>query len=290
MDINKSNQQILINVNGELLPREKATITVYESGYLMGDGIWEGIRLIDNKWIFLDEHLDRLFEGLADIDIELHLSREELIREILKTQEANNMSNNAHARLMVTRGIKSKPFQQPGLVIGDPTLVIIMEHSDPNAKREGVKMASVPQIRGIATTQDPKLNSHSKLNCILACIQANKAGADEALMMDINGYVNTTNSCNFFIVKNDEVWTSTGEYCMNGITRKKVIMLCKQNNIPIFEKNFYLEDVYEANECFITGTLGSLTPVLELDHKKFNKDSFVIMNQLNQLYSELIST
>jgi|TARA_X000000950_G_scaffold120921_1_gene151603 branched-chain amino acid aminotransferase len=150
-------------------------------------------------------------------------------------------------------------------------------------------MASVPQIRGIATTQDPKLNSHSKLNCILACIQANKAGADEALMMDINGYVNTTNSCNFFIVKNDEVWTSTGEYCMNGITRKKVIMLCKQNNIPIFEKNFYLEDVYEANECFITGTLGSLTPVLELDHKKFNKDSFVIMNQLNQLYSELIS-
>ena len=198
------------SVNGELLPREKATITVYESGYLMGDGIWEGIRLIDNKWIFLDEHLDRLFEGLADIDIELHLSREELIEEILKTQEANNMSNNAHARLMVTRGIKSKPFQQPGLVIGDPTLVIIMEHSDPNAKREGVKMASVPQIRGIATTQDPKLNSHSKLNCILACIQANKVGADEALMMDINGYVNTTNSCNFFIVKNDEVWTSTG--------------------------------------------------------------------------------
>ena len=155
------------------------------------------------------------------------------------------------------------------------------------AKRD-VKMASVPQIRGIATTQDPKLNSHSKLNCILACIQANKAGADEALMMDINGYVNTTNSCNFFIVKNDEVWTSTGEYCMNGITRKKescfVIM-----NIPIFEKNFYLEDVYKLMNA-ITGTLGSLTPVLELDHKKFNKDSFVIMNQLNQLYSELISS
>ena len=288
MNIQKLNEQILINVNGNLLPRERATVTVYESGYLMGDGIWEGIRLIDNKWIFLDEHLDRLFEGLADIDIELHLSREELIEEILKTQEANNMSNNAHARLMVTRGVKSKPFQQPGLVIGDPTLVIIMEHSDPNAKRVGVKMASVPQIRGIATTQDPKLNSHSKLNCILACIQANKAGADEALMMDINGYVNTTNSCNFFIVKNGEVWTSTGDYCMNGITRKKIIMLCKDNSIPVFEKNFSLVDVYSADEVFITGTLGSLVPVLELDKRTFDAKNNKLTQTLQSLYNDII--
>lgn len=288
MDIANLNQNILIYVNGELLPRSEAVISVYDSGFLMGDGVWEGIRLIQNKWIFLDEHIDRLFEGARAIDLELGLSAEQITNAILETQHANNMSDQGHARVMFTRGVKVKPFQQPALSTSGPTFVIIMEHSDPHAKAQGITMATVPQIRGMPMSQDPKLNSHSKLNCILACIQANKMGADEALMLDPHGFVNTTNSCNFFIVKNGEVWTSTGDYCMNGITRKKIIMLCKDNNIPVFEKNFSLVDVYSADEVFITGTLGSLVPVLELDKRTFDAKNNKLTQTLQSLYHDLI--
>ena len=288
MDIANLNQNILIYVNGELLPRSEAVISVYDSGFLMGDGVWEGIRLIQDKWIFLDEHIDRLFEGARAIDLELGLSAEQITNAILETQHANNMSDQAHARVMFTRGVKVKPFQQPALSTSGPTFVIIMEHSDPHAKAKGITMATVPQIRGMPMSQDPKLNSHSKLNCILACIQANKMGADEALMLDPHGFVNTTNSCNFFIVKNGEVWTSTGDYCMNGITRKKIIMLCKDNSIPVFEKNFSLVDVYSADEVFITGTLGSLVPVLELDKRTFDAKNNKITQTLQSLYNDLI--
>lgn len=288
MDIANLNQNILIYVNGELLPRSEAVISVYDSGFLMGDGVWEGIRLIQDKWIFLDEHIDRLFEGARAIDLELGLSAEQITNAILETQHANNMSDQAHARVMFTRGVKVKPFQQPALSTSGPTFVIIMEHSDPHAKAQGITMATVPQIRGMPMSQDPKLNSHSKLNCILACIQANKMGADEALMLDPHGFVNTTNSCNFFIVKNGEVWTSTGDYCMNGITRKKIIMLCKDNSIPVFEKNFSLVDVYSADEVFITGTLGSLVPVLELDKRTFDAKNNKLTQTLQSLYKDLI--
>ena len=288
MDIANLNQNILIYVNGELLPRSEAVISVYDSGFLMGDGVWEGIRLIQDKWIFLDEHIDRLFEGARAIDLELGLTAEEITTAILETQHANNMSDQAHARVMFTRGVKVKPFQQPALSTSGPTFVIIMEHSDPHAKAQGITIATVPQIRGMPMSQDPKLNSHSKLNCILACIQANKMGADEALMLDPHGFVNTTNSCNFFIVKNGEVWTSTGDYCMNGITRKKIIMLCKDNSIPVFEKNFSLVDVYSADEVFITGTLGSLVPVLELDKRTFDAKNNKITQTLQSLYNDLI--
>ncbi len=288
MDIANLNQNILIYVNGELLPRSEAVISVYDSGFLMGDGVWEGIRLIKDKWIFLDEHIDRLIEGARAIDLELGLSDEQITNAILETQHANNMSDQAHARVMFTRGVKVKPFQQPALSTSGPTFVIIMEHSDPHAKAQGITMATVPQIRGMPMSQDPKLNSHSKLNCILACIQANKMGADEALMLDPHGFVNTTNSCNFFIIKNGEVWTSTGDYCMNGITRKKIIKLCKDNSIPVFEKNFSLVDVYSADEVFITGTLGSLVPVLELDKRTFDAKNNKLTQTLQSLYNDLI--
>lgn len=288
MVIANLNQNILIYVNGELLPRSEAVISVYDSGFLMGDGVWEGIRLIKDKWIFLDEHIDRLFEGARAIDLELGLSAEQITNAILETQHANNMSDQAHARVMFTRGVKVKPFQQPALSTSGPTFVIIMEHSEPHAKAQGITMATVPQIRGMPMSQDPKLNSHSKLNCILACVQANKMGADEALMLDPHGFVNTTNSCNFFIVKNGEVWTSTGDYCMNGITRKKIIMLCKDNSIPVFEKNFSLVDVYSADEVFITGTLGSLVPVLELDKRSFDAKNNKLTQTLQSLYNDLI--
>jgi len=288
MDIANLNQNILIYVNGKFLPRSEAVISVYDSGFLMGDGVWEGIRLIQDKWIFLDEHIARLFEGARAIDLELGLSAEQITNAILETQHANNMSDQAHARVMFTRGVKVKPFQQPALSTSGPTFVIIMEHSDPHSKAQGITMATVPQIRGMPMSQDPKLNSHSKLNCILACIQANKMGADEALMLDPHGFVNTTNSCNFFIVKNGEVWTSTGDYCMNGITRKKIIMLCKDNSIPVFEKNFSLVDVYSADEVFITGTLGSLVPVLELDKRTFDAKNNKVTQTLQSLYNDLI--
>jgi branched-chain amino acid aminotransferase len=267
------NKDILIYVNGSLYKRQDAKISVYDSGFLMGDGIWEGLRLVDGNWIFLDEHIDRLFEGLKAIDINLSMSKNQVISALEETRLANKMVDNAHARLMVTRGEKVKPFQQPDLSKDGPSLVIILEHSDDAKSNDGIKLATVPQVRGLPMSQDPKLNSHSKLNCILACIQAKKMGADEALMLDPHGFVNTTNSCNFFIIKNGEVFTSSGDYCMNGITRKKVIHVCKENNIPVYEKNFSLVDVYSADEAFITGTLGSLRHVINIDGRSIGSSN-----------------
>ena len=283
------NKDILIYVNGSMLKRQDAKISVYDSGFLMGDGIWEGLRLVNGNWIFLDEHIDRLFEGLKAIDINLSMTKSEVIRALEETRLANEMTDNAHARLMVTRGEKIKPFQQPDLSIKGPSLVIILEHSDDAKSSDGIKLATVPQVRGLPMSQDPKLNSHSKLNCILACIQAKKIGADEALMLDPHGFVNTTNSCNFFIVKNGEVYTSSGDYCMNGITRKKVIHVCKENNIPIHEKNFSLVDVYSADEAFITGTLGSLRHVIDIDGRSIGDsvEPGPMNRRLKKLYLEL---
>ena len=289
-DIDKRNLDIKIYINGSFYDRDDAKISVFDSGFLLGDGIWEGIRLVNNTWVFLDEHLDRLFEGCKAIDININLSKNEIKTALLETQKINNMSDSAHARLMITRGNKIKPFQQPSLSDGI-NFVIIMEHSDPNPNNEGINLVTVPQVRGLPMSQDPKLNSHSKLNCILACIQANKAGGDEALMLDPYGFVSTTNSCNFFIVRNNEVWTSTGDYCMNGITRLKVIQLCKNNNIPVFEKNFSLVDVYSAQESFITGTLGSLTQVLTIDGRNIGSsdDGWPVTEKLRSSYKELIN-
>jgi len=286
--VNK-NKDILIYINGSLHKRQDAKISVYDSGFLMGDGIWEGLRLVNGSWIFLDEHLDRLFEGLKAIDINLPMSKNNVIEALETTRAANNMDNNAHARLMVTRGEKVKPFQQPDLSKDGPSLVIILEHSDDAKPTNGITLATVPQVRGLPMSQDPKLNSHSKLNCILACIQAKKMGADEALMLDPHGFVNTTNSCNFFIVKNGEVYTSSGDYCMNGITRKKVIHVCKQNNITVHEKNYSLVDVYSADEAFITGTLGSLRHVINIDGRKIGEsiEPGPVNTKLKRLYLEL---
>tara|TARA_Y100001936_G_scaffold135658_1_gene132495 strand:+ start:2246 stop:3136 length:891 start_codon:yes stop_codon:yes gene_type:complete len=289
--LDKRNTNNQIYINGSFYHRSEAKISVFDSGFLLGDGIWEGLRLVNNQWLFIDEHIDRLIEGCLAIDITLNISRNQIKDAILETQKINKMSDSAHARVMITRGDKIKPFQQPSLSTSGINLVIIMEHSieDPNFK--GIKLVTVPQVRGLPMSQDPKLNSHSKLNCIIACIQANKAGGDEALMLDPHGFVNTTNSCNFFIVKNNEVWTSTGDYCMNGITRKKVIELCNINKIPVYEKNFSLVDVYSAQEAFITGTLGSLTQVISIDERIIgaSKEGWPITTKLRKAYKELIN-
>ena len=289
--IDERNNNIQIYINGSFYLRDDAKISVFDSGFLLGDGIWEGIRLVKNEWLFIDEHIDRLFEGCLAIDIKLDLSRDEIKEAILETQKINNMSDSAHARVMITRGDKIKPFQQPSLSTSGINFVIIMEHSFESPNSNGIKLVTVPQVRGLPMSQDPKLNSHSKLNCIIACIQANKAGGDEALMLDPYGFVNTTNSCNFFIVKNSEVWTSTGDYCMNGITRKKVIELCSEHKIPIYEKNFSLVDVYSAQEAFITGTLGSLTQVISIDERSIGSpdEGWPITSKLRQAYKKLIN-
>lgn len=260
----RRNNDIQIWLNGQIVHKDDAKVSVYDSGFMLGDGVWEGMRLYNGTWAFLDEHMDRLFEAAKAIDLDIGMDRAALIQALKDTQAANGMTTDAHARLMVTRGVKTRPFQHPALSQQGPTVTIIMEHSRPSIPRP-IRLATVPHIRGLPMTQDPKLNSHSKLNCILACIAAEKAGADEALMLDVHGFVNTTNACNFFIVRKGEVWTSTGDYCMNGITRKKVIQICRDLGVPVFEKNYSLVDTYGADEAFLTGSFGAQTPVSEID-------------------------
>jgi len=283
------NQSILIYVDGKIVPRDQAVVSVYDSGFMLGDGVWEGLRLYNGKWAFLDEHMDRLFEAAKAIDLDIGMDRKGVIFALLDTQNSNGMIDNAHARMMITRGVKVLPFQHPSLSQSGPTFVIIMEHSQPKIPRP-ITLATVPHLRGLPMTQDPKLNSHSKLNCILACIAAQKAGADEALMLDLHGFVNTTNACNFFIVRKGAVWTSTGDYCMNGITRQKVIDLCRANDIPVFERNFSLVDTYGADEAFLTGTFGAQTPVSSIDGRIIGAGELGPMTtRIRALYKDLIT-
>jgi branched-chain amino acid aminotransferase len=282
------NDNILIWVDGALRPKAQAVVSVYDSGFMLGDGVWEGLRLYNGRWTFIDEHIDRLFEAAKAIDLDIARTREQVVQAVLDTQTANNMTTDAHARLMVTRGVKTRPFQHPSLSRQGPTVVIIMEHSRPQIPRP-IRLATVPHMRGLPMTQDPKLNSHSKLNCILACIAAEKAGADEALMLDVHGFVNTTNACNFFIVRKGQVWTSTGDYCMNGITRAKVIDLCRANDIPVFERNFSLVDTYSADEAFLTGTFGAQTPVGMIDGRQIGTGQIgPVTERLRSLYKTLV--
>jgi branched-chain amino acid aminotransferase len=282
------NEAILIYVNGRIVPKAEAMVSVYDSGFMLGDGVWEGIRLYNGRWAFVDEHIDRLFEAAKAIDLTIGMTKQAVISALFETQKANAMVTDAHARLMVTRGVKTRPFQHPKLSQRGPTMVIIMEHSRPNLPRP-IRLATVPHLRGLPMTQDPKLNSHSKLNCILACIAAEKAGADEALMLDVHGFVNTTNACNFFIVRKGAVWTSTGDYCMNGITRQKVIDLCRANAIPVHERNFSLVDTYAADEAFLTGTFGAQTPVGVIDGRQIGTGQMgPVTERLRGLYKELV--
>lgn len=282
------NNDIKIYVNGEIVHRDNAKVSVYDSGFMLGDGIWEGLRLYKGKWAFLDEHMDRLFEASRAVDIDLGMTKHEVIEALEQTRLANDMRDNVHARLMFTRGVKTKPFQHPSLSQTGPTLVIICEHSKASIARP-IKLATVPHLRGLPMTQDPKLNSHSKLNCILACIAAEKCGADEALMLDINGFVNTTNACNFFIVRKGEVWTSSGDYCMNGITRQKVIDVCRANGVTVKEKNYSLVDTYGADEAFLTGTFGAQTPVSHIDGRQIGESyPGPITQKIRQWYFDLV--
>ncbi len=287
------NDNVLIHVNGQLVPKHEAVVSVFDSGFMLGDGMWEGLRLYDGEWAFFDEHMDRLFNSLKSVSIDIDKGPEDIRKILDDTATANGMTGDAHCRLMITRGRKAKPFQHPGLSRFGPTIVAIIEHSKPadSLQAQGIRLATVPQVRGLPMSQDAKYNSHSKLNCIIGCLQAEQAGADEALMLDPNGFVNTTNACNFFIVRRGEVWTSTGDYCMNGVTRQKVIDLCRATDIPVREKNYSLYEAYGADEAFLTGTFGAQTPVAEIDGKKIGRHEGAgpMTLRLRALYKDLVA-
>jgi branched-chain amino acid aminotransferase len=285
------NADILIDINGEHFVRDEARVSVFDSGFVLGDGVWEGLRVHRGKIAFLEQHLDRLYEGAKALDMGMEVTPAQLGERLYKVLEANGMRDGVHIRLMVSRGVKATPYQDPRITITPPTIVIIPEYKQalPETAHKGIRLFTVHVRRGYPDVQDPKLNSHSKLNCITACIQAAKAGADEALMLDPQGFVATCNSTHFFIVRKHEVWTSTGDYCLGGITRGNVIELCEKNRIPIRQKNFSLTDVYGASEAFVTGTFAGLAPVAEIDGRVIGDGRRgPMVEKLQQLYLAML--
>jgi branched-chain amino acid aminotransferase len=287
------NRDILIYVNGAMKKRDEAVVSVFDSGFVLGDGVWEGLRVAEGHPAFLDQHLDRLYEGAKAIALDIGLDRDALTRAIYATLDANGMKDGVHVRLMVTRGVKRTPYQDPRVVIGPATIVVIPEHKNPlpDTIERGLSLFTVHVRRGYPDVQDPKLNSHSKLNCITACIQAYTAGADEGLMLDPHGFVATCNSTHFFIVRKGEVWTSTGEYCLGGITRANVLALCRESGIASFEKSFSLTDVYGADEAFVTGTFAGVVPVHTIDGRTIGEGRRgPMVERLQSLYRALIAS
>jgi branched-chain amino acid aminotransferase len=284
------NASILISVNGELKPRAEAVVSVFDSGFMLGDGVWEGLRVHKGRLAFLDRRLDRLFEGAKAIAMDIGLSREELARRLYDTLDANGMSDGVHVRLMVTRGVRSTPYQDPRVVVGGATIVIIPEYKEPDPAiyERGLKLFTVHVRRGDPAVQDQKINSHSKLNCILASIQATQAGAEEALMLDPLGFVATCNSTHFFIVRGGEVWTSSGKYCLGGITRGLTLEIARDAGIPAIEKDFSLTDAYGADEAFVTGTFAGIVPVREVDGRLLNCRGPMV-ERLQKLYAERVN-
>ena len=284
------NRDILIYVNGAMKPRSEAVVSVFDSGFVLGDGVWEGLRVLGGQPLFLDAHLDRLYEGAKAIMLDIGMDRIALTRAITETLAANHMTDHVHIRLMVTRGVKRTPYQDPRVTIGPATIVIIPEYKTPHPEilERGMRLFTVHVRRGYPDVQDPKLNSHSKLNCITACIQAYTAGADEALMLDPHGFVATCNSTHFFIVRRGEVWTSSGDYCLGGITRANVLRICAKADIPAHERNFSLIDVYSADEAFVTGTFAGVVPVREIDGRMIGDGQRgPMVERLQTLYREL---
>jgi branched-chain amino acid aminotransferase len=283
------NASILINVNGELKRRGEAVVSVFDSGFMLGDGVWEGLRIHRGKAAFLDRHLDRLFEGAKAIAMDIGLSREQLSKRLYETLDANGMREGIHVRLMVTRGVRSTPYQDPRVVVGGATIVVIPEYKEPDPAiyERGLKLFTVHVRRGDPAVQDQKINSHSKLNCILASIQATQAGADEGLMLDPLGFVATCNSTHFFIVRKGEVWTSSGKYCLGGITRGVALEVAREAGIPVIEKDFSMTDVYGADEAFVTGTFAGIVPVREVDGRKLTCRGPMV-ERLQTLYADRV--
>ena len=284
---NSKNDDILINVNGELFRRDEAKISVFDSGFLLGDGVWEGIRLHQSTLVYIEDHLNRLYDSARGISLDIHYSKEDLINEINKTLSKNNMDDDIHIRLVISRGNKITPYQNPNANIGPINLVIIPEYkkTNPNIYKRGIKIGRVDNIRPNNQILSPQYNTLSKLNCILASIEANNLGYDEGIMNDLHGFVSTCNSTNLFFIKNEEVITSTGKYCLNGITRSKTIEICHKNGIKHIEANFTFEDIQDCEEAFVTGTFGGIIPVLKLENQSLKSIlNNSLTNQIRKLY------
>ena len=285
------NETVLISVNGKLCPRSEAMVSVFDAGFLLGDGVWESFRLHEGKLVFIEDHMDRLFRGASQISLDPGKSRNQIMEEIHRVISANQMHDQVHLRLIISRGLKPTPYQAPWVISSPPTIVIIPEYKKANPMRavEGIKLVSVGVRRSGPEIQDPRINSLSKHNCIAACIEAGEKGGEEGLMMDPHGFVSTCNSTHFFMAKGGEVWTSSGEYCLEGITRGKVLELCNSNGIPYSERNFTFEDVNSAEEAFVTGTFAGLTPVVSFDGSLVGDGNRgPICEHLQNLYQELV--
>jgi branched-chain amino acid aminotransferase len=287
----KRNNDVLIYINGELFKRAEAKISVFDSGYLVGDGVWEAMRLYTGVLAFSNQHLDRLWAGAASIGMEMNFSREELLEKVHLTLDANDMHTDVHVRIMLTRGTKTTPSQDPRLLLSGPNLVIIAEHKKASKEStiKGITLFTSTVRRGSPDYLDPRMNCHSKIHEVQALVQALEAGCDEALMLDVRGFVSTCNATNFFLVRKDEVWTSTGAYCMNGITRNNVIHICEQEGIVCRQKDFSLFDTYSADEAFVTGSFGGLTPVTKIDGRVISSGAGPITKRLQGHYKELIT-
>ncbi len=287
------NEEILIYVNGKIVPRNEAKVSVFDSGFLLGDGVWEGIRYHNKQLVHKDEHFRRLFESAAAIGMDIGKTETELEEIIISTLAANNMESDIHIRFIVSRGLKKTPHQHPNVNVSGPTIVVIPEYkiASEDVKKKGIRLGTVSVRRGTSKTQDPKWNTLSKMNCIVACIEADRLGFDEGLMLDMHGNVSTCNSTNFFIVRQGEVWTSTGEYCLNGVTRSSIIRLCKENDIPVFERNFHVEDCHSADEAFVTGTFAGVIPVVEMDgHEISAGKRGALTERLQDIYKKDINS
>ena len=287
----KRNQKIKIYINGKFYLRNEAKISVFDSGFLLGDGVWTGIRLHNNKLLFLKEHLKRLYDDAKAIGIKIHVGKKIMSNEIYKTIKKNKMETDVHIRLILSRGLKSTPYQDPSFTISSPTLVIIPEYKKPDEKLylNGLVLKTVSIIRGPKNVQDPTLNTLSKLNCILACIEAKKKNADEGLMFDINGNIATNNSTHFFFIKDSTVFTSKGLYCVKGITRQNIIDICIINKIRIIQKDFTLKEVMKADEAFVTGTFANIIPVKQINNKKFKINNKNLSIHLRNLFISKIN-
>ncbi len=285
--VNPKNEAVLININGEFFTRNEAKISVFDSGFLLGDGIWEGIRFHQSVLIHIEEHLDRLYESAKGISLHIGFEKEYIMNEINKTLYNNNMKDDVHIRLVVSRGNKITPYQNPNANVGPINFVIIPEYkkADSNTYKNGIKIGRVKNIRPNNEILNPQYNTLSKLNCILASIEANKLGYDEGIMNDMHGFISTCNSTNLFFIKNSEIITSKGKYCLNGITRSKTIKVCKENNIPYYEKNFTFKDIEDCQEAFVTGTFGGIVPVSILENKSlYSIDRESLTNKIRKLY------
>jgi branched-chain amino acid aminotransferase len=282
------NEKILYNVNGELIPRDQPGISPFDSSVQGGDAVWEGLRLYGGRIFRLNEHLDRLISSAKALAFTKIPARDAIIEEIRKTLRANSMHDGVHIRLTLTRGVKITSGMDPRLNQSGPTLIVLAEHKPPVYDKRGLTLITSSVRRFPPDCLDPKIHHCNLIQSILAKVDANTAGADDAIMLDRDGFLAETNATHLFIAHRGEVMTPFEDACPEGITRGAVIDLCLGNDIPIVEKNLSLTEVYRADEVFCTGTMGEIAGVVNVDGRAIGDGSIgPITKRLSALFAEL---